>query len=274
MTDTLTPVEQATLCGDGRCEVPLFDGFTLCKKHAADLARDLAAVGDVWANLQVTIRRQDATSSAIGGGATGSKPCINLDAHDKGETLASLLNGWAASLALDYRIRPAVRAAQFLADHLGMVTREDWAGDLAQELAESLADCRRATDRALEVLSLGVCGFGECPGIVTAIVGGRTGRCRDCGGVWDVHERQQWLIGEAWHATASLRLIVKALRDSKHITISYDTAKNSSKRAKMYGRCDLATKQTLYTAADVFHSCHNPPSVGVKSPLDKRVLTP
>ena len=95
---TLVPMEQATLCGDGLCNTPLFDGFTLCKKHAAGLAHDLAAVGDVWANLQVTIRRQDATAASIGGGEGGSRPCINLDAMDKGETLTYILNGWAAIL--------------------------------------------------------------------------------------------------------------------------------------------------------------------------------
>ena len=277
MTETFTPVEQATLCGDGRCDVPLYDGFTLCAKHTSHLSRDLAAVGDVWANLQVTIRRQDATSSAIGGGATGSRPCINLDAHDKGETLASLLNGWAGALALDYRVRPATDAARFLTEHMRMVVKEDWAGDLAQELAESLAECRRATDRALDFISLGVCGFdgaGECPGEVLAVSGATEGRCRTCGSIWNVAERQQWDIARAWHVEGSLRFLVKALRESKHISISYDTAKNWSKRAKLYGRCDLTTRQVQYTAADIWHSCHNPPAARVKATLDAGTLTP
>ncbi|MHA7144202.1 hypothetical protein ACX80U_05725 [Arthrobacter sp. TmT3-37] len=255
MTETLTPVERATLCGDGRCEVPQFDGFTLCAKHTDSLTRDLAAVGDVWANLQVTIRRQDATSSAIGGGATGSRPCMNIDAHDKGETLASVLNGWAGALAGGYQTRTATRASAFLAEHLRMVVKEDWAGDLAQELAESLADCRRATDRALDVISLGVCGFGDCPGMVTAIVGGASGRCRECGAVWDVLERQAWMIGQAWHTTGSLRFLVNALREAKHITVRYETLKKWAQRGKLYGRCDLATREHIYTAADVWHSC-------------------
>ncbi|KQN99683.1 hypothetical protein ASF21_12815 [Arthrobacter sp. Leaf234] len=268
MTETLTPIEQATLCGDGRCDVPLYDGFTLCPTHTGHLSKDLAAVGDVWANLRVTIRRQDATSSAIGGGATGSRPCMNLDAHDKGETLASVLNGWAGALAGGYRVRSAAEAAAFLAQHMRMVVKEDWAGDLAQELAASLAECRRATDRALDVISLGVCGFGDCDGLVTAVVGSPTGKCRSCHAVWDVAERQQWMIGQAWHATASLRLLVRALRDSKHITISYDTAKKWAQRSKLYGRCDLATREHQYTAADIYHSCHNQPATRAKTPLD------
>ncbi|MDN4611940.1 hypothetical protein [Arthrobacter burdickii] len=254
MTETLTPVAAATLCGDGRCDVALHDGFTLCATHTSQLARDLAAVREVWANLQVTIRRQDATSSAIGGGSTGSRPCINLDALDKGETLASLLNGWAGSLALDYRQRPAAGAAKFLSDHLRLIVKEDWAGDLAQELAESLAECRRTTDRALEILSLGVCGFGDCPGAVTAVVGGHTGRCRECGAVWNVAERQQWAISQAWHAEGSLRLIVSALRASQQITTSYETVKKWAQRGKLYGTCDVATREHRYTAAGILES--------------------
>jgi hypothetical protein len=267
-TETLTPVEQATLCGDGRCDVPLYDGFTLCETHAGHLARDLAAVGDVWANLRVTIRRQDATSLAIGGGATGSRPCMNIDAHDKGETLASVLNGWAGSLALGYRIRSATAAAQFLTEHLRLIVKEDWAGDLAQELAESLADCRRATDRALEVISLGVCGFGECPGIVTAIVGSHVGKCRECGAMWDVHERQQWMISQAWHAEGSLRLIVSALRASGQISMTYEALKKWGQRDKLYGHCDVASREHRYTAAGVLQSIMQP-----NTPTRRRVAS-
>lgn len=211
MRETLTPVEQATLCGDGRCDVPLFDGFMLCARHTDHLSRDLAAVGDVWANLQVTIRRQDATSSAIGGGATGSRPCINLDAHDKGENLASVLSGWAGALSLDYRQRTATNAAAFLTEHIRMIVKVDWAGDLAQELAESLADCRRATDRALERIDLGYCSD-ECDTRILAVAGSATAACRGCGTVWSVHERQLHAIDAAWHAGAPMPVIIRTLK--------------------------------------------------------------
>ncbi|WP_448181834.1 hypothetical protein [Arthrobacter sp. CP30] len=193
---------------------------------------------------------------------------MDLDAHDKGETLASVLNGWAGALAVDYRTRRATEAAVFLAQHIGMVIREDWAGDLAQELAASLAECRRATDRALDVISLGICGFGDCDGLVTAVVGSPTGKCRTCHAVWDVAERQQWMIGQAWHATGSLRFLAKALREAKHISTPYETLKKWAQRGKLYGRCDLSTREHIYTAADIWHSCQLAPPTGVTVTLD------
>lgn len=270
MTETITLVEAATLCGGG-CDAPLHDGFTLCPKHQQYLTRDLAAVPEVWANLQVTVRMQDATSSAIGGGATGSRPCMNLDAHDKGETLTALLNGWAGALSLDHRQRTAIDAAVFLTSHMSIIVHEDWAGDLADELHTSLRKCRAATDRAIDWISLGTCGFNgldACDGEVLAIAGATEGHCRTCDSIWNVQERQQWKISEAWHATGSLRFLVQALREAKHISLNYETIRKRGLRGKLFGRCDLATREHIYTAADVWHSCQKQPLPAVALPVD------
>lgn len=251
----MTATLEATICGTTGCGVPLSNGYTICADHTGDLLTALRQVAGVWANLRVTIARQDATAASIGGGATGSRPCINLDAHDKGETLTYILNGWAAMLN-DARPRTTPPAAAgFLADQVDVVSREEWAGDLYAELAESLRDCRMATDRAADKISLGTCGYAECPGTVTAIVGAHTARCKECGVIWDVVERQEWIIAQAWHVEAPLRMIVGWLRTSKHISLGYETLKKRAQRGKLYGRCDLATRETVYTVADIYHSC-------------------
>lgn len=244
---------EATLCRDYNCEVPLSNGYTICAAHTDRLKRMLARVADVWANLRVTIGRQDATAASIGGGATGSRPCINLDAHDKGETLTAVLNGWAGMLDIRPGRTPGDTAST-LAAQLDMIAREEWAGDLLDELREALHDCTRVTDRAADRISLGVCGFAKCEGTVVAIVGAHNGRCRECGVIWDAIERQQWMISEAWNATGSLRLLVNALRESKHFTVRYETVKKWAQRGKLYGHCDLETREHVYTAAGVFQS--------------------
>lgn len=250
-----TAIIEATLCGDYDCEVPLSNGYTICADHTHELSRALNRVPEVWANLQVTISRQDATAASIGGGATGSRPCINLDAHDKGETLTHILNGWAAMLNnMRSRTLPPA-AADYLAAQLDHIAREEWAGELLAELSESLRTCTRATDRAADRISLGVCGYAECPGAITAIIGAHAARCRECGLVWDVNERQQVAISNAWHTTGSLRLMVAALRAGKYITTSYETVRKWAQRDKLYGRCDIATRETIYTVADIYNSC-------------------
>lgn len=228
-SSVLQAVEQATLCGGG-CDVPLYDGFTLCPKHTARLRSLLGQVPDVWANLQVTIRRQDATGGS-GGGQTGSKPCINVHAHDIGETLTDLLSGWAGCLAQDYRRRTPTDATRLLLGRLDDVTHEPWAGDLTNELTKAMSEARNATDRAADRIDLGVCSD-TCEHRITAIVGSAHTTCRHCGTIWSVHERQLNAIDAAWHAGAPMPVILRALKDHG-ITVKPKDAENWVLRGKL-----------------------------------------
>lgn len=245
---------EATLCRDYDCEIPLSNGYTICADHTDRLNRMLARVADVWANLRVTISRQDATAASIGGGATGSRPCINLDAHDKGETLTAVLNGWASMLDIIPRHTPG-GTADALTAQLDSIAREEWAGDLLSELREALHDCTRVTDRAADRISLGVCGYGGCPGTVIAIVGVHNGKCRECGVIWDAAERQQTAIMNAWHVQAPLPQILRALRQSGHLTVPQKTVETWVHRGKL-----SPVAPGMFTPADVLAAYHATPS--------------
>lgn len=253
-------------CSNRRCADELADGIHLCVKHTEELEADLRAVPSLWADLRTTIGRQDATAASVGGGEGGSRPCINVDAWDKAETLDSIVKGWGQSLTQVsrkvYRTMTTITWAYYLAENIADIRRQDWAGDLAAELRASINECQHATDRAADRITLGPCGnmIGdiECLGVVRSTVGATLGRCAECRAVYDVKERQQWMIAEAYHAAGSLRLIVQALRGLGQITATYETVKKWAQRGKLYGVCDVETREHRYTAADVLSSVHFP----------------
>jgi hypothetical protein len=249
MTATLMPVEQATLCGDSRCAAPLYDGFTLCPQHSSKLKEMLDAVPQAWANLRVSIARQDVIGGSGSRGATGSKPCINVHAYDIGETLISRLNGWANCLSPDRAHTPPPGSAAFLARNLDMIVHEDWAGALADELRESLNEARNATDPAADRIDLGVCGEDGCERRVTAIVGTLYTTCRGCGVLWSVKDRQLTAIDNTWRAGATMPVILRALR-AYDIIVRPKDAENWVQRGKLVA-CVWADGTKHYQVAAV-----------------------
>lgn len=222
-----------SLCGN--CEAVLAAGVRLCHDCTCILEHHLEQVVDVWATLQTTLERRDvgAASVGLGGGAAAVEP-LNLDAHDLGFTLQAILNGWAQLIPA---MRPANPQPHIVATWMRQPAQiqhmrtTDWAADLIQELEESLNDCREATDRSLERIDLGPCPT-LCLGKVRAIAGARWGRCTDCREQFDTAQQHQWMISEAWHVTAPLPHIIRALR-TLHIFVKAKDAENWVARRKL-----------------------------------------
>lgn len=238
----------------GICEAELPAGLHLCHDDTTRLEELLDNVPHVWAELMVTIERRDAGADALGtSGPTGSAAPLNLDALDSGQTLQIILTGWASQLSGLHPTRNHdgllhIRTAAWLRQNINQVRRHDWAADLLSELAESLTECQRATDRAADKISLGACrgqGItgGLCPDMLTAISGAHTARCRTCGTIWNVKERQAWMISEAWHITAPLPQIIRALRTLK-VYIKPKDAENWVARGKLIACIDEAGQKT------------------------------
>lgn len=222
-----------SLCGN--CEAKLTAGLQLCHDCTCVLEYHLEQVVDVWATLQTTLERRDvgAASVGLGGGAAAVEP-LNLEAHDLGLTLQSILNGWAQQIPA---MRPASAQPHIVATwmrqpkQITLIRAADWAADLISELEESLNDCREATDRSLERISLGHHST-DCDGKVRAIAGARYGRCTECRERYNVSEQHQWMISEAWHVTAPLPHIIRALR-TLHIFVKPKDAENWVARRKL-----------------------------------------
>lgn len=180
-------------CGD------LPDGIHLCAGCRDHLIQDLAETDTTLEDLWTTAARMDVGAPSIGGGGpAGSTEPANLDALDKGRTLAAVLNGWAD--ALGHPETDPSKSASALLAHIREVREQDWAPVLKQELRDALNDCRRVMDRAEQRVFAGMCPTTiegqECRNPVYTNAGNPMARCNTCGTVWDVTE---WR-GRALHA--------------------------------------------------------------------------
>jgi len=227
-------------------------GVTLCHRCATELEADLRDAPFVWKDIQTTGARLDVGAASVGSsGHKAPRPAANLDALDKAQTLRVILGGWASQLPQLHPANDPVKTALWLITQMPEIRKQPWAGDLKQELREALNACRWATDRAADRISLGECST-ECPGIMTAIVGGRVAKCRLCGAVDNVRARQQWIIAEAWHVATFLPNVVRALSGAGHAKVDIGKADVWVHRGKLEPvACDVATRRSLYTAADV-----------------------
>jgi hypothetical protein len=250
----------------GNCEAPLRDGLTLCHKDTTTLEEDLQAVAGVWADILVTSARMDVGAASVGGGShAGSRPPANLDAMDKAHTLRVILGGWASQLPTIGPFGEPPVVAAWLLTQIPLLRRMDWAATLKEELREALNECRHATDRSAERVSLGEClnviDGEECYGTMMSIVGGKIAKCRTCGATDGSRERQQWLISEAWHVQAFLPDIARWLTTSGHARIEIKKARNWVNAGKLEpDACDLDSKRELYTPAAVIAAYRDTPT--------------
>lgn len=219
----------------GNCEAELPAAIRLCHDCTCVLEYHLEQVVDVWATLQTTLERRDvgAASVGLGGGAAAVEP-LNLDAFDLGFTLQTVLNGWAQLIPAmrPISVEPHIVATWMRQpQQVALIRATDWAPDLIGELEESLNGCREATDRSLERIDLGHHST-ECDGKVRAIAGARWGRCTECREEFNTQQQHQWMISEAWHVTAPLPHIIRALR-TLHIFVKPKDAENWVARRKL-----------------------------------------
>jgi hypothetical protein len=211
--------------------------------------------------------RLDVGAPSVGGsgGHAGSQEPANLDALDKAQTLRVILGGWKSQLPTIGPFGEPPVIAKWLLTQIPLIRKMEWAATLKAELHEALNDCRYATDRSAERVSLGEC-WNEieglpCGGTMMSIVGGKIAKCRTCGATDGSRERQQWLISEAWHVQAFLPDIARWLTTSGHARIDIKKARNWVNAGKLEpDACDLSTKRELFTPAAVIAAYRDTPT--------------
>lgn len=245
----------------GICTASIPDEYTLCWDHTAAIQKNLAELDSTIIELRTTMARQDVGTSSLGSGSTTAQPAVNLDALDAYEQLREVVIGWSVALqgrAFYWLVRTE-EAGSYLLTNLDLVARQDWAPDLASELADAVRRAVQVTDRAADKISLGRCQTiisGErCPDTVTAIQGQTHGRCRTCGATVDILEYQSQLLADAWHVQAPLPKILRALKQGNHATLPKSRVEWWIKKGTL-----APAEGNLYTAAAVMRAYWQTPS--------------
>jgi len=239
----------------GICTAPTGDGYTICWDHTAGIQKHLAELDSTITELRTTMARQDVGAQSLGTGSTTAQPAVNLDALDAYEQVREVVIGWAVALQgrAFYWLTRTEEAASYLLTNLDLVARQDWAPDLARELADAVRRAVQVTDRAADKISVGRCqtimeGV-RCPDTVTAIQGQTHGRCRTCGATVDILEHQQALLQDANRVLSSLPKLVRALRSAGHLPgVSLKRVEHWVQRGKLG---PVIPFRHLYTAADI-----------------------
>lgn len=168
-------------------------GVTLCHKCATILTEDLKHAAFLWGDIQTSCARLDVGAASVGSsGYKEAQLAVNLDAMDKAQTLRIVLGGWAAYLPALHPIGDPVRLALWLITQMNDIRRMEWAGDFKQELRDAINACRRATDRAGDLVFAGMCPTEKDDKVCNTAVFTRPGRhmanCPACKSAWDVSE--------------------------------------------------------------------------------------
>lgn len=196
--------------GCGVCSAPAGDDAYLCRTHTDDLARDLGAVPDLVAELDITLTRQARVTSERHGGRSAERPLpLNVHASEKASILNSTINAWAldtSRLAEDERDQLAgnhytdtAAVAAWLARNLHTLRMHAEAGQAHDELTNAIREARRAVDRPLDYMPLGECGNDDeldppCKAILYGHPERHYATCRDCGARHRIETRLEWML--------------------------------------------------------------------------------
>lgn len=206
-----------------RCTAPTAEGIHLCAIDANTLRDVLSQIPDALDMARDTIARLDKVTADSGRGSSEPKSPINLEASKRAALLHEQTVSWARLLLeVDDPTMREVSPVAYLRMSVHVIIRQDWAGDMLDELKDSLRDVMQAVDVPPERVELGPCGDPDCLGIIVGQMGQRNGKkmvdgpakCRECGARYDGRDVYANLAAKAWHHWCTLAeavMLVKSI---------------------------------------------------------------
>lgn len=153
------------LCIGDHDEAPTPEpGLLLCRRCLTQLRRDLETLIALWPLLDEMVTPSNNGSSGGAAGKPGSRPPCDLDAIDAREHANAILASWARVIIEDRHLSGRTsldgeQAARLIVIHLGWVTAQPFADDVATEIADAVywvrAKCKDLPEPPL----------GHCPDI-------------------------------------------------------------------------------------------------------------
>ena len=195
-------MSSSPICLAPKCDRPPHDGF-LCTSCVATLRRDLKAIPDLLADLEITISKQDRLQDAEKR-PTDERPLpLRLGPMEARRDLADTLYSWAAHVArrrgctlTAHEITPS-SVSVFLLNYCGDIQDDPLAGQCADEIGYTVITAQRAVDKPLQHVYAGPCD--QCTTDLYAHPRAKEVACRntDCDAVYDITSRREWLLEQA-----------------------------------------------------------------------------
>jgi hypothetical protein len=163
------------------------------------LHRDLLAVADLAVDLDITISKQDRLADKERRPSSERPLPLKLGPMETRRDLTATLAFWAehTSSRLGHELPAlfrdnAVQLAGWL--HTFTLVDDPEVGEMCDEIGYAVIRARRAIDKPAEMLYAGPC---ECDNDLYAHPRAPEIECRECGAVYDVEGRRNWLLDAA-----------------------------------------------------------------------------
>lgn len=236
------------------CDAPPGDGYLLCPRCGDDLARDLADVPDLTAELDTTRARQDRIGGDNAGRRTTDTPLPWKEtAADATWVLADTLTAWAADLAdtrnvtLDATGPAAV--ATWLARRLDWLRAHPQVEQAFGEIVAAVRNARRAVDRPAVLPYAGRCH--GCGDHLYARMDRPHVICRACGHAHDTETLRQSLLDAVEHRNLSAAELAQSLPALLGAPLPLATVKTWIARGHLFRAGRDETGRATYRIRDV-----------------------
>jgi hypothetical protein len=200
-------------------------GYVLCRKCLITLREDLASVGPLLMDVEITVARMSSRPERLGGRVEGQPLAYDADVAEVRNELAKVIRTYSDRLWLDLGERARALAARYLAStrrraellaNTPDLGSYGWAPLLAEDLTGAVADMWSAIDRPASTVFVGWCpnpteGGTLCGRALYVIEGEGTARCPGCDRPWDVAASRAALLADATDVTAPAATISAAL---------------------------------------------------------------
>lgn len=246
------------ICFAPQCDHPSPNGY-LCTTCVGNLRRDLKAIPDLLADLEVTISKQDRLSEHSGRKTDDHPLPLKLGPMEAKRDLTLKLASWVLYLAARYRFTQrsdAAELAEFLLGRLDTIQREERAGDLADEIGYAVIQAQRAVDKPLQLQYAGPCD--ECGTDLYASPKAAEVKCQNCQHTYPIAERRAWLLGHVEEMLLTAAEMSRALPTLLQREVTSATVRGWAHRGKLtpYPPDPSDPRCPLYRVGDVVDLVH------------------
>lgn len=251
-------------CGVDGCARPVKDTATVCLTCGYILADVLSEIigtnvmPGLAAELNVTITKQDRIGDRSPGGQVEPPLPFNVGASEAGWVLRNTLYAWVQIVAKN-------RSAPMPANHIWTLARwlqpnVNWlchyedGPDAVIEIVEAAQTARRVIDRPPALWYAGPCSTivddVTCMAELYAHAGALRVICRDCGSVYDLAARREWLLSQVedqlMHSIA-----IAALAQHLGVKIADSTIRGYASKGRIVAHTRDVRNRPLYRIGDV-----------------------